>query len=82
MRRLIVNEFLTLDGTAQAGGRPDEDTSGGFKHGGWHMQYGAPDGMEELIGDPVASCSGGARTSSSPAIGPTPPKRSMSSPSR
>ena len=51
MRRLIVNEFLTLDGVAQAGGGPDEDTSGGFRHGGWHMQYGAADGMEKLIGE-------------------------------
>jgi dihydrofolate reductase len=51
MRKLIVNEFLTLDGTAQAGGSPDEDTSGGFRHGGWHMQYGAPDGMEKLIAE-------------------------------
>jgi dihydrofolate reductase len=51
MRKLVVNEFLTLDGTAQAGGGRDEDTSGGFRHGGWHMQYGAGDGMVELIGE-------------------------------
>jgi dihydrofolate reductase len=51
MRKVIVNEFLTLDGTAQAGGGPNEDTSGGFQHGGWHMPYGAEDGMEKLIGE-------------------------------
>ena len=39
MRKVIVNEFLALDGTAQAPGAADEDTSGGFQHGGWHMQY-------------------------------------------
>lgn len=51
MRKVIVNEFLTLDGTAQAGGGPDEDTSGGFQHGGWHVPYHAEDGMEKLIGE-------------------------------
>jgi dihydrofolate reductase len=39
MRKVIVNEFLALDGTAQAPGDPEEDPSGGFQHGGWHMQY-------------------------------------------
>ena len=39
MRKLVVNESLSLDGVAQAPGLPDEDRSGGFAHGGWHMQY-------------------------------------------
>src|SRR5580704_11611208 len=35
MRKLIVTEFMTLDGVAQAPGGPDEDRDSGFTHGGW-----------------------------------------------
>jgi dihydrofolate reductase len=39
MRKVIVQEWMTLDGVVQAPGAPDEDTSGGFRHGGWHLPY-------------------------------------------
>jgi dihydrofolate reductase len=40
MRKIIVLEFITLDGVLQAPGGPEEDTSGGFKYGGWSAPYG------------------------------------------
>ena len=39
MRKVIVLEFMTLDGVIQAGGGPQEDTSGGFPYGGWQAPY-------------------------------------------
>ena len=39
MRKIIVAEFITLDGVIQAPGAADEDTEGGFVHGGWTQPY-------------------------------------------
>jgi dihydrofolate reductase len=39
MRKLVVSEFVSLDGVIQAPGGKDEDRDGGFAHGGWTMPY-------------------------------------------
>jgi dihydrofolate reductase len=45
MRKLIVLEHISLDGVIQAPGGPEEDTSGGFKYGGWISPY-----SDEILG--------------------------------
>jgi dihydrofolate reductase len=39
MRKIIIQEFITLDGVMQAPGGPDEDTASGFTFGGWTAPY-------------------------------------------
>jgi dihydrofolate reductase len=43
--RIVVTEFMSLDGVVQAPGGPDEDTDGGFAHGGWSHPFFDPEVM-------------------------------------
>ncbi|MEX2029572.1 MAG: dihydrofolate reductase family protein [Anaerolineales bacterium] len=43
--RILVAEFISLDGVVQAPGLRNEDTDGGFRHGGWSMKYFDPEVM-------------------------------------
>ncbi len=47
--RLVLSEFISLDGVIQAPGQRQEDTSGGFQHGGWSMRYFDVDAMGSAI---------------------------------
>ena len=43
--RIVITEFMSLDGVVQAPGGPDEDTDGGFAHGGWSHRFFDPEVM-------------------------------------
>jgi dihydrofolate reductase len=49
MGKLIVTEFVTLDGVAQGPGGPDEDRDGGFTRGGWQMRLRDPEAARVLF---------------------------------
>jgi dihydrofolate reductase len=49
--RIILSDFISLDGVAQAPGGREEDTDGGFQHGGWSMPLFDPDSMGAVIGE-------------------------------
>ena len=41
--RIVISEFISLDGVVQAPGGPEEDTDGGFAHGGWSHPFFDPE---------------------------------------
>ena len=53
--RVLISEFISLDGVVQAPGGADEDTSGGFQHGGWSMPYFDPEVMGAVIGEGMST---------------------------
>jgi dihydrofolate reductase len=57
MSRIVVFNNVTLDGVMQAPGRADEDTRGGFPHGGWATSYADPD-MGKAAGESMATTGG------------------------
>lgn len=64
MRKLIVSEFVSLDGVIQALGGLDEDRDGGFEHGGWTQPYWHDDAAasSRLCVMPTRCCWGAAHT--------------------
>jgi dihydrofolate reductase len=52
--RIILSDFISLDGVSQAPGGPDEDTDDGFRHGGWSGPFFDPESMGTVIGEVMA----------------------------
>jgi dihydrofolate reductase len=55
MRKIVVSEFMSLDGVIQAPGGKDEDTEGGFEHGAWTIPYWHDD-IGEHFGNVIGQC--------------------------
>lgn len=52
--RIVVSDFMSLDGVVQAPGHSEEDRDGGFAHGGWSMRYFDPDAMGQAIDEAMS----------------------------
>jgi dihydrofolate reductase len=53
--RIVLSDFMSLDGVVQSPGGQGEDTDGGFAHGGWSMQYFEPDTMGPAVTETLAA---------------------------
>jgi dihydrofolate reductase len=49
--RIVISDFISLDGVVQAPGGREEDTDGGFQHGGWSMPFFDPEAMGPVLGE-------------------------------
>ncbi len=58
MRKVIVFEWMSLDGVVQAPGAPDEDTSGGFQHGGWALPYFEDVSSQKWVAENIVGAGG------------------------
>ncbi len=53
--RIVLSDFMSLDGVVQSPGGQGEDTDGGFAHGGWSMPYFEPETMGPAVTEAMAS---------------------------
>lgn len=52
---IVISDFISLDGVVQAPGGPEEDTEGGFQHGGWSMPFFDEEAMGPLLDEVMGS---------------------------
>lgn len=52
--RIILSDFISLDGVVQAPGGPEEDTDGGFRHGGWSFRFFDEEAMGPVLDEVMA----------------------------
>jgi dihydrofolate reductase len=52
---IILTDFISLDGVVQAPGGAEEDTDGGFRHGGWSMPFFDPEAMGSVFDEVIES---------------------------
>jgi dihydrofolate reductase len=56
--RIVITEFMSLDGVVQAPGGPDEDTDGGFTNGGWTHPFFDPEVVGGAFADAMSKAEG------------------------